>query len=403
MKPKLRDVRIHPMTHNGQRGFLLEDPLRLSQGMIFVPQALAPVLALMDGTRTLSGIQAGLRVRTGIYIPTSVLERLVADLDAALMLDNERFAAAREAALREYRQAPYRPPSHADAVYPSDPEAFTRTLDAYVQQVEDLPPHLDHPIRGVVSPHIDYQRGGVIYAGVWTYAADAVRSAQRVVVLGTDHNGDFGTLTLTRQNYATPLGVLPTDQAAVDALVEAIGEENAFREELHHRGEHSIELALAWVHYIRKGAPVDVVPILMGSFAHFVQGVADPAKDPILNRAVAVLQALAADKPTLFVAAGDLAHVGPAFGDPYPWGPVEKARLRAADKDVMETITRGDAEAFFQTIAAVEDRYRICGLPPIYLLLRVLEGATGVVTGYDQCPADEQNGSVVSVCGAAIG
>ncbi len=403
MKPKLRDLRIHPITHNGQRGFLLEDPLHLSQGMIFVPQALAPILALMDGTRTLRGLQAGFQLRTGLYVSLSTLERLVADLDAALMLDNEHYAQVRDAALREYREAPYRPMSHAGAVYPEEADAFTRALDNYVRRVDNLPPPLDHPVRGIVSPHIDYQRGGLIYAGVWTYAADHVRAAQRVVVLGTDHNGDFGTITLTRQNYATPLGVLPTDQDVVTALVDAIGEENAFREELHHRSEHSIELALAWVHYIRQGEPVDVVPILMGSFAHFVQGMASPEEDKALNAVAAILQQVAAEKPTLFVAAGDLAHVGPAFGDPYPWGPAEKARLRAADQEIMDAVTRGDPQGFFQTIASVEDRYRICGLPPIYLLLRVLEGATGVVTGYDQCPADEQNGSVVSVCGAAIG
>ena len=33
-------------------------------------------------------------------------------------------------------------------------------------------------IRGLVSPHIDYQRGGLVYAQVWRAAAQAAREAE---------------------------------------------------------------------------------------------------------------------------------------------------------------------------------------------------------------------------------
>ncbi len=402
IRPKLRGLRVHPIAHNGQQGVLLEDPLGLSEHMIFVPQALAPALALMDGTRDARGIQAALQLRVGLYIPGHVLEQLIQSLDQALMLENERFQQARDAALRAYREAPYRPPSHAGAVYPDNAEALDQALEAYRAQLDPAPTPATEMFRAVISPHIDYQRGGPVYAGVWTHAAEAVRQAQRVIVLGTDHNGDFGMVTLTRQNYATPYGVLPTDQEVVQALVEAIGEEEAFREELHHRKEHSIELALVWLHHVRRAKPVKVVPILLGSFAHFTSGEADPTEDARLNATVRVLQEVMQDGPTLLVAGADLAHVGPAFGDPRPLDLAAKAQLRAADEQLIQAMLKGDAEQFYQAIAAVRDRYRICGLPPIYVLLRVLNGGQGILTGYDQCPADEQQGSVVSICGVAI-
>ncbi len=402
MKPKLRAVRVHPVVNNGHEGFLLEDPLRLSERMIFVPRALAPALALMDGTRDLRGIQVGLQLRQGLYVPTSILEQLVRHLDEALMLENDRFFQARAAALRAYREAPYRPPSHARAVYPAEPDALTEALEGYKARMPDLPPPLDAPLRAVISPHIDYARGGPIYASVWTYAAAAAREAELVIVLGTDHNGDLGTVTLTRQNYATPFGVLPTAQEVVDALVAALGEEEAFREELHHRSEHSIELAVVWLHHVRGGEPVPLVPILLGSFAHFVAGQGDPAQDERLNRVVSILQDVMRDRRTLLVAGVDLAHVGPAFGDPEPLDAVAKAQVRAADEALLQAMQEGDAERFFREVAAVGDRYRICGLSPIYVLLRLLDGGHGVLTGYDQCPADAQNGSIVSICGMAI-
>jgi hypothetical protein len=46
------------------------------------------------------------------------------------------------------------------------------------------------------------------------------------------------------------------------------------------------------------------------------------------------------------------------------------------------SICTGDAEALFQGVKEEQDRRRICGLPPIYLTLRYLDGAKGEVSGY---------------------
>jgi len=258
-------------------------------------------------------------------------------------------------------------------------------------------------IVGLISPHIDYQRGGPVYAGVWERAAGAVQAADLVIIFGTDHAGSPGRLTLTRQNYATPYGVLPTDTGVVDAIADAIGEEDAFDEEIHHRGEHSIELAAVWLHHMRDGRPCQVVPILCGSFQHFVQGGADPAGDPTLNAALDVLRSATADRRTLVVAAADLAHVGPAFNDLSPIDHIRHAQLQVADEILIDTVIDVDAGAFFNTIAAEGDRRNICGLPPIYLTLRLLEGdARGELTGYERCPADGQRTSFVSVCGVVF-
>ncbi|MGD1995059.1 MAG: hypothetical protein PVI59_17850, partial [Anaerolineae bacterium] len=45
------------------------------------------------------------------------------------------------------------------------------------------------------------------------------------------------------------------------------------------------------------------------------------------------------------------------------------------------------------------DQYNVCGLPPIYLMLRALGSVTGELVAYDQCPADEEGTSLVSICG----
>jgi AmmeMemoRadiSam system protein B len=237
---------------------------------------------------------------------------------------------------------------------------------------------------------------------VWRAAAQAAREAELVIMFGTDHQGGAAALTLTHQSYATPWGVLPTDGGVVDALAEALGEDAAFAEELHHRGEHSIELAAAWLHFIRGGQPVPMVPILCGHFGEFVHGQGDPASYEPFAQMVDVLREVMASRKVLVVAAADLAHMGPAFGDPYGLDFIGKAQVRNADERLLETIHAGDATAFFEQLQAEGDRRNVCGLPPIYLTLRLLGQTSGDPAGYALCPADPQVTSVVSIAGVLL-
>jgi len=108
--PKLRPVDLRPMNRNGRSYILVRDPLRLSDQMVLIPQPLAPVLALCDGTRDLRAIRAALMVRYGVRVDEETLRALIATLDELYLLDNPRFAEAQARALEDYRRAPFRPP-----------------------------------------------------------------------------------------------------------------------------------------------------------------------------------------------------------------------------------------------------------------------------------------------------
>jgi len=407
MNPKIREIEAHPIEHQGQQMVLLRDPLRLSDTQIAIPRPVAPLLVLMDGSRDEAALEAALRVRAGVRLAPGLLARLLADLDAAYLLQNERFAQAKAEALQTYRQAPFRPPTLDGASSASGSDLARDQLQEYVDALPPVAPSPGDaltrgPVRGLVSPHIDYQRGGPVYAEVWRAAAMAVRDAELVVLLGTDHQGSDGTLTLTRQSYATPWGVLPTDGGVVEALVEALGEEAALAEELHHRSEHSVELAAVWLHFVRDGKPVPTVPILCGHFGAFLEGRWDPARHEPFVAAVDVLRAVMASRRTLVVAAADLAHVGPAFGDPYGLDFVGRAQLRNADERLLQAVYTGDEAAFFEQLKAEGDRRHVCGLPPIYLTLRLLDEVRGEPAGYALCPADPQGVSFVSIAGVIL-
>lgn len=399
--PRLRLVDTQVVNYEGEAYLLLRDPLLLTDRTILIPQPMIPALALCDGSRSPATLRAALAIRYGLFLSTQRIEEFLIALDDVLLLENNRSRKARAAAQAQFRRAAFRPPASAGLSYPKEPAELSAVLQGYLQHAN--PPgqngngRANGSVRGIISPHIDYERGGPVYAQVWGQAAESVRKADLAVIFGTDHFSEGRPFTLTRQNYATPYGVLPTDTTIVDALAAVVGEKEAFAGELHHRREHSIELAAVWMHHIREGQPIQVVPILTGSF--------DPADSSDisvrLNEFVNTLREKIQGHRTIVVAAGDLAHVGPAF-DTEPVDPGKLISLKSADDELIRTMCQGDAEGFYDAIRRVQDRNNICGVSPIYLTLRLLAPLKGLNHGYAVCPADQANTSVVTICGVTL-
>ena len=185
--------------------------------------------------------------------------------------------------------------------------------------------------------------------------------------------------------------------------MDLLGPEAAFDREIHHLGEHSIELASVWFHYFIGGRPCAAVPVLCGSFEQFVAGDGGQSESlQAMNRALEYLREATAGRRTLVIASGDLAHVGPAFGDVTPVDSVGRAKLAAEDAKSIAAIRDGDASRLLEVSRAESDARRLCGLPPIYMALRLLDGVEGESVGYAQCPADPGGGSLVSIVGALL-
>ena len=209
MKPKLRDIKFQPAMGRGQHGFILSDPLGISQKTLFMPNYMSFLLDLLDGIRDIGTIKTGFELRTGRVINLSYLEALISRLDEALLLENENFLQAYQNAVNDYRASPIRPPVLAGSCYPEDPEVLKDYIQKCLDKVSD-DSFQETDIVGLISPHIDYQRGANIYARVWSKARKSLEQADLIVILGTDHVDGKGRITLTRQDYETPLGVMQT-------------------------------------------------------------------------------------------------------------------------------------------------------------------------------------------------
>lgn len=402
LRPVLRPIRVEPAGRPSEPMLLLADHQRIAtDGALMVSAVAGYALMAADGTRNLHEIQAYVRQQLGVDIRLSSLRELFTALDASALLDNDNYRFMRQAAIRRFRAQPFREPSSAGAVYPADPDELAAYLDDFRARLPADLPQLGS-VRGVLSPHIDYERGGSTYAHTWAMIADAMQDAELVITVGTDHNGG-APFTLTRQHYATPFGVLPTDQAAVDRIVAVLGEDAAFQDELNHIGEHSLELVLVWLHYFRRDNPPRVLPILTGSlYDHLLNGTG-PSSDPQLQAVSAELRKLTEEQNAVIVASGDLAHVGPVFRTD-DWHDDRLPELAALDSAMLDTIRAGDAAAWFDFLKQEHDARNVCGLAPVYVMMQALGQSTeGQVFAYQQCPADDDGKSWVSIAGAVLG
>jgi MEMO1 family protein len=415
--PKLRPLEAFPVEVDGKRLICLRDPSGLSEHVALVPRPVLFLLALLDGSRDLGALQADFVRAGGELVSRDAIAGLVDQLDQAFLLDSERFRAHRDRVAAEYHAAPTRPAAHAGASYPAEPQALRAFLDGLFASGStegDSPQRTTAratkgrrsrrpaPVRAVVAPHIDFDRGGRLYALAYRALLDEP-PPDLYVVLGTDHNGDGARYSLTCKPFDTPLGPVATDADVVETVARRAGTA-MLQAELNHRREHSIEFQAVVLRYLadcRGGGPAPpMLPILCGFFYQALASEADPAADQFLADLCGAIREAVAGRRVVWIAAADLAHVGPHFGDPRPLQASDLKALGEHDAALLATVTAGDAAAFYRLLAEERDRRRVCGLPPIYTMLRLCGKARGEVLGYEQCPADD--GSRVSVAAVVL-
>ena len=96
-----------------------------------VPRPIAPMLAILDGTRNADALRTGFLLRTGIQLDSSQIDAFIKSLDDAFLLDNQRFQGAMVKVMENYRSGPFRPSSLAGSAYPSNGDELREVFDGY--------------------------------------------------------------------------------------------------------------------------------------------------------------------------------------------------------------------------------------------------------------------------------
>lgn len=421
-RPKLRRVEAFPIEHEGERGIVVRDPQGFTDKVIFVPPSIFVLATFMNGERGLPEIQAEWARRTGELLFREHLESIVRALDEALFLDSERFQEHRRKTVEAYRAAPVRPAAHAGGAYPADAAGARALLDGFRDGAPKVAPEpaSEGRLLGLVSPHIDPQRGQAAYVQAYD-ALERAGGADLYVIFGTAHQGPLldgarlsdpeqDLLIFTRKSFATPLGTAETDRAFVDRLEKRLGR-RLDEADLSHRSEHSVEFQVLFLQraHERLGLPAPaIVPLVCSSLHPWTESGASPAETPAVSRALAAIRETIGEEEgrkrrVLSIAGADLAHIGLKFGDEHP---VDDARARECerqDRASLEPVARGDGEGFFAAIAAEKDRRNICGISCMYAMLKVLAGdaTRGKLLAYGQAP-EPAAGSMVTFCSVGL-
>jgi hypothetical protein len=391
-------VNALPATHEDRQMVLLQDPLGIADKSVLIPPEVTPLLLLCDGTRNIEQIHSDLLSLYGFDVHFEEIQAWLDLFDDAALLENEEFRIQKKRALDTYHAAESRYMTLADDIYPGRSEDLTNALNPYLGEATPGPE--EELFAGMICPHIDYFRGWRVYADVMARGRETIKEAELIIVLGTDHFDDGNPLSLTQQNYQTPYGVLSTPKQMVNSLNQTLSEIDVFEGELRHRYEHSIELALVWLHHMRDGTPCEVLPILCGAHDLFFEEDLHTERTWV-PKFISHLKRIIQSKKTLIVAAADLAHVGIAFGgEAIP--PDQRAEVALADEKLLQQVKAVNPQVFIEEIIAVNDRYNVCGITPIYLLLRLLEPSKAQIASYELCPADQGETSWVSICGALV-
>jgi len=193
--------------------------------------------------------------------------------------------------------AEVRPSPIAGRWYAGDPVTLACEIDTYLSEAS-LPP-LDGVVLALIAPH-----AGLRYSGRTAAHAFKVVTGQiyeRVVVVSPLHGyHPAALLTTAHQKYATPLGEIPVDRAAVEALRQTLGEKDGITlESVAYDDEHSLEIELPFLQRTL-AAPFNLLPVMVRS--------RDWKTLHTLGKALAEI---ARQKRTLLVASSDLSHFYP--------------------------------------------------------------------------------------------
>lgn len=226
-----------------------------------------------------------------------------------------------------------RRPAVAGRFYPADPAVLTATVDELLAAARDDASAHDAaavPPKAVVAPHAGYVYSGAVAARAYARVEAARATVERVVLLGPAHYVPTRIALSAADAFATPLGEIPLDRSALDALA---GFDDVVVDDAAHAPEHSLEVQLPFLQRVLDDFVL--VPVVVGS-----------ASDDATATAI---DALWGGPETLVVVSTDLSHY------------LDHDTARSVDRATASAIVGRDPGAIGSTAA--------CGARPLRGLL----------------------------------
>jgi hypothetical protein len=403
--PRRRPLDAYPIELKDEPFFVLRD----TEGLLDDPIVLDPfsflVWNLLTGEGEVADLQAEIaKYAEGVQVPADRLKSIIHQLDLHLLLESPPVEAKRLEIANAYRSTKTRPAMFAGrGGYPDSVPALEKELDGYYSDklgagLPDRSKRSDLP-RGILSPHIDFKRGGTCYTHAYRPVAEAA-PPETCVVLGVAHLTPPSPYILSDKAYATPLGAIEPDLDFIEAFRKR-APKGLEDHEVVHRSEHSIEFQAVFLRHAHRDGDLRIVPILCSSFEPVPSG-KSPAEVAQVEETIGALAETVrtCGRRVLIVAGVDFAHVGPRFGDDAPLDEKLVKWMTSEDSQSLRHIVAGDAEGFWRSVVMDGNRRHVCGLTATYTALRLLKGAGGSLKRYGFAP--DPAGGIVSFASAVF-
>jgi len=239
-----------------------------------------------------------------------------------------------------------RQPAVSGSFYESDPEPLKKQIESCF--LSEFGPGLPDksikkPVKGVIVPHAGYFFSGACASHAYKKIAES--AASRFIILGVNHYG-YET-SVSGQDWKTPLGVAKHDEEIVDLF-----RKNKVKiSETPHLKEHSIEVQLPFLQYIKK---------------EFTFAAISVGHDADMEK---ISRILLETKSTIIVSS-DFTHYGFNYGY-IPFSANIQSNLEKLDKEAIDFIENSDAEGFMRYVNRTG--ITICGYLPILLFLKTVK------------------------------
>ena len=403
--PRRRALDSFPVELKGEHYFVLRD----TEGLLDDPMILDPfsflVWNLLTGEAEVADLRSEIaKFADGVDVPENRILHIVERLRESLLIESPEVEQRRLKIAETYKASKTRPARFAGrGGYPGEPAALTKEIDAYYANelgagAPDRKKKTELP-RGILSPHIDFRRGGACYTHAYRPVVESEAPAT-ALVFGVAHVSPPSPFILSDKAYETPLGTIESDRDFIEALVKR-APTGLLEDEVAHRGEHSIEFQAVFLRHAHPEADLKIVPILCSSFEP-VAGGASPSSDARVEDTIGALAETVKEsgRRVLIVAGVDFAHVGPRFGDSVELDEKLVKWMTDGDAASLRHVAAVDAEGFWSSVTEDGNKRHVCGLTATYAALRLLKGTTGQLKRYAFAP--DPAGGLVSFAAAVF-
>ena len=376
---------------------MLRDTQGVAERHALLPMELVLIVARFTGSNTCEEIARQVSSESGAEVPVALVVQVASDLEEALFAEGAPYKRARARIEQVFADAEVRAASHAGGAYHDDPAKLAEYIekDCFDMASGQAGPSGKSRLVGLVAPHIDPWRGARGYGEAYGVLAKRLpRDATTFVLFGTSHAPMRQPFALCRKAFATPLGALEADTTAIDTIAAACAFD-PYADQFNHKREHSLEFQVVFLRHLLGDRPAKIIPILAG-LGHEQSTGESPLRSRSVERFLDAVRKVVDSSGAVVIAGADLAHVGPRFGDARAFDESERKALGETDRESLDHAVRGDAEGFWSHVAGDLETRRVCGLAPIYSLLRTITpGAQGHLRHYEQ-NVDADEGSIVS-------